>query len=72
MDTENRHGSINWKLIRIVICLIGAYVLYKQGQSPVWALPLILSPGYIAGCLFRLLYLVAVMVFIILIIHATL
>ncbi len=72
METENRHGTIRWKLIRIVTCLIGAYILYKQGQSPVWALPLMLPSGYIAGCLFRLLYLAAVVVLLILVIHAAL
>lgn len=73
MDTENNNNTaINWKFIRVVICLIGAYLLYKQGYSPVWALPLILSPSYIAGCLFRMLYLAAVVVLVILVIHATL
>lgn len=72
MDTQNSHGTIRWKLVRIIVCLIGAYLLYKQGHSPVWALPLILSPSLIAGCLFRLLYLAAIVVLVILVIHATL
>lgn len=73
MDTENNNnGTIRWKLIRIGICFIGAYLLYKQGHSPLWALPLILSPSYIGGCLYRLLCLAAIVVLIILVIHATL
>lgn len=73
MDTGNNNNTaISWKLIRVVICLIGAYLLYKQGHSPLWAFPLILSPSHIAGCLFRLLYLAAIVVLVILVIHATL
>lgn len=73
MDTENKNNPvISWKLMRIVICLIGAYLLYKQGHSPLWALPLILSPSYIGGCLYRLLCLAAIVVLVILLIHATL